>query len=111
MQFYIDLLDTIHCYFIHSFDLGMRIKLSKYYEDTEDDIDDRKYNTLEYYDQEIKIIKRRLNQLKIKRNRNKFFTQIAADNHSDDEHKEIMDSQQARICCFICVVIYIFYAM
>ena len=32
LQFYIDLMDTIHCYFIHSFDLGMRIKFDKYYD-------------------------------------------------------------------------------
>ena len=46
LQFYIDLMDTIHCYFIHSFDLGMRIKFNKYY-----DKDDNQYAEL----QEIKI--------------------------------------------------------
>ena len=31
-QFYTDLLDTMHCCFIHSLNLGMRVKSSKYYE-------------------------------------------------------------------------------
>ena len=76
LQFFVDLMDTIHCYFIHSFDLGMRIKLNKYYDRDEDEEDDNKYAELEYHDQEIKIIKRRLNQLNITRNRTKFFTKF-----------------------------------
>eukprot|EP01084_Bolivina_argentea_P273455 465809_1 len=76
LQFYIDLMDTIHCYFIHSFHLGMRVKLNKYY--NSNDFMECKYTAteLDCYDQQIKTIKRRLNQLNITRNRNRFFTTL-----------------------------------
>ena len=89
LQFYIDIMDTIHNYFIHSFDLGMRVKFNKLNYNNDD------YQEQHYHDQQIKTIKRRLNQLNIRRNRHKFFTQLNLSNNNESPKSSKSPSPQS----------------
>eukprot|EP01084_Bolivina_argentea_P273456 465810_1 len=62
IQFYIDTMDTIHCYFIHSFDLGFRLKadeISTFH--SVDENDEKKDDSYLYKDTQMKQLKNVLN--------------------------------------------------
>eukprot|EP01084_Bolivina_argentea_P070730 128620_1 len=92
MEFYIETMDTMHCFFIHSFDVGFRLKsdeLDKIVNKDEDDDDDSEHS-------ESTMIKL-ANLLKLKRqnlrnmrgsdsmNKSKFVTNIIEKKASDDQ--------------------------
>ena len=61
-QFYIDIMDTIHCLFIHSYDCGYRINTAKLMEGTSDEMEQDAQTEFEslYNDQELRVLRRYL---------------------------------------------------
>ena len=64
LSFYIDLLDSIHCHWFHSYDLGLRVKMDDIIKQTDDEKGDHDEF---YYDSQFskrnKVIQQRLKQV------------------------------------------------
>ena len=89
-----DLLDSIHCYFIHSVDQGIRCFKSDHDNKENEEVQERKTNENdEYFDSEISILRNRLSKRKgiIGLNRikqNKFITQIITNNQDEKDNMD-----------------------
>eukprot|EP01084_Bolivina_argentea_P265022 449098_1 len=85
LSIYTDILDTIHCYFLHSYDTGFR--LIKNYKNEQKNDDTDKDNEMQYIQKEIKSKRKRLEMIRgldcIQKT--KFVIDISVDDTNDEK--------------------------
>eukprot|EP01084_Bolivina_argentea_P276004 470825_1 len=95
---YMDILDSIHCYFIHSVDFGFRMIVKPPIDDKNDSVAyDAEFASLKAY---LSPIKKNLETIKTKnRLSNKFITETKFYENSEESKEEKNEENNVSYCC------------